>query len=735
MNNQEMTRNIALAAGTSKRVVYTSSNCISSDSSSDSIYSWEKQAAEKMLAAALPIKNLRIARLGDVQKSANQPDSGSPSVRQSSPLPRSPIGAIDGFSFTSGSPDTNATNASSSSSTTTTKRSRAPMSIDECVQSLIGLGLNDNISDMSQQQQQQQQQQPQQQQQQQQQQEYPLTVNIGSSVDSTMANLAKIFRWGSQQGGLDGWRSSGKMGNNWPWVSDDASSSSSSSTTTATTAANSSNAMSTGVASAAAPEQQPVVSFAVLLPITSRGSTPVQFWHRLTSFASHLTAASRGDPFWPTMRIFVGLDDDDALVGLDKPEERNKLLSYLRTNCCWRSGLSPTTTRDPIHVVSLSGKQFRRGAICQYWSYLAGVASRAGCTHFTLSGDDVEIKSRRWMSAFYRAFDDLATEINAPPGFGCVAFKDAGTPGFPTFPVLTRTHMEIFDGQFLPEAFVIQDGDPYLFNLYRRWGAAKIIETATMINTVGGEGTPRYDRIHTDWTGKVLDDSVAKVQSWLERQQGDNVTKVPHRKLMLDILVPTYRCILPLLKGILDLKAPPEFNCDLGFVVVVDRAIDEKKDREFYEVWKALNDEYGERPNYRIRSQGKNTGPSEARNRCLQESSADYILWLDDDVKPGEDIIRAYLQAIRDHPDALGFAGPTFLPKTTSTRCLGARLAGIINFWDMPNRAPSVPWAVTANVMFKRNALIKFETRLPKTGGECLIGVCAVCFVNFVLFF
>jgi hypothetical protein len=93
-----------------------------------------------------------------------------------------------------------------------------------------------------------------------------------------------------------------------------------------------------------------------------------------------------------------------------------------------------------------------------------------------------------------------------PFGFGCVALVDIVAPGFPTFPIIHKTHMEIFSGQIIPNAFINQDGDPFLFNLYRPFNAARFAKNVLLENLKGGVELLnqayvqlRYVRVHICW--------------------------------------------------------------------------------------------------------------------------------------------------------------------------------------------------------------------------------------------
>jgi len=51
-------------------------------------------------------------------------------------------------------------------------------------------------------------------------------------------------------------------------------------------------------------------------------------------------------------------------------------------------------------------------------------------------------------------------------------------------------------------------------------------------------------------------------------------------------------------------------------------------------------------------------GLSNARNRAILETTADYLIWTDDDVLVAPDWLDAYVAAFREHPDAAFFGGP-----------------------------------------------------------------------------
>jgi glycosyltransferase involved in cell wall biosynthesis len=99
----------------------------------------------------------------------------------------------------------------------------------------------------------------------------------------------------------------------------------------------------------------------------------------------------------------------------------------------------------------------------------------------------------------------------------------------------------------------------------------------------------------------------------------------------------------------------------------------------------------------RVRKNTSHQGASASRNNGLDESAADWILFLDDDVIPDAKLIDAYAKAIEKHGhETDGFVGPTELPKYPITQFNTAvNLADITYFWDITLKMDRAPWVVT----------------------------------------
>ncbi|KAJ7057058.1 hypothetical protein C8F01DRAFT_1233528 [Mycena amicta] len=251
-----------------------------------------------------------------------------------------------------------------------------------------------------------------------------------------------------------------------------------------------------------------VLQFGVLLPITSRGpQSPDDCLKHLRRFAASLYSTT-----WRDVRsgfhlkIYLAIDDDDDFLS-----EGEKAETVLRDEGIW----------DITRLVC----SFPHGHVCSPWRECATAAWKDGCDYMALFGDDVELLDEGWLRGIHKVFQDLSRDSNCPPGFGCVAFTDISFPGMPTFPVIHRTHMDIFDGNVIPSALVSQDGDPFLFQLYHQFGSSQMA-SFRLRTAVGGSADARYTKQHLqEWTYNVLNTATTAVEFWLDSQAKSGVKK------------------------------------------------------------------------------------------------------------------------------------------------------------------------------------------------------------------
>jgi len=301
-------------------------------------------------------------------------------------------------------------------------------------------------------------------------------------------------------------------------------------------------------------ETEGLITFAILLPITSRGSAAQddclvglrRFAQSLVSTTCYDTRALGTTRY--RFRIYFVIDRVDAYLlqssgGLDRP--------------------TIVVHEARIHDTVSLESDAPPGRVCDLWRLCARRAYNDGCDYFVLMGDDVILQDEGWMRTVHAEFARISSEMRMPFGFGCVALTDTSFPGMPTFPVIHRTHMEIFNGEVVPEAFINQDGDPFLFQLYRRWGCSAMVEKR-IVNNVGGPGAARYEKQHAkDWVFEQLAGALSNTKTWLESRGVDM-----EENLAFDVVIPSYRVDLEILSAILELKHSK--SCSVMFIIIVD---------------------------------------------------------------------------------------------------------------------------------------------------------------------
>lgn len=433
-------------------------------------------------------------------------------------------------------------------------------------------------------------------------------------------------------------------------------------------------------------------TLAVLLPLTSRGCS------NLCTQLHELSVLVQSLP--DDCKIFVALDDNDPHYSVTSPALLNALQSRLHS-----IDVFPPTS--PVHICGMVNELARR-------------AYEEGYFYFLLLGDDITLHTAqadlmRWIR---HSFASIALKTGAIYGFGCVCWDDKTSPGFPTFPIVSRIHLDIFHGQWCPTVFINQDADPYFHAIYRNYHAVLFCTQLSLSNGIGGAGeiTPatRYERHHVDWKNELLTTGIDEIENYMQwRYQLTLPTCI-----RLDVIVPSYRIQRAFLDGIITLPVPP--NCSTTFIIILDYPSDESNAlRAEYEAI------YGER--VRIRVNDVNRGASYTRSRGIEESTADWLLFLDDDVIPNRDLLFVYVQEIvRTGAEYAGYVGVTEMPPPSNLYTKGISLIHLLHFWaDHVKQADHdcAPWGITAQVVLRRTKE-RFNEVFPKTGGGEDIDLC-----------
>ncbi|KAG2111913.1 uncharacterized protein F5147DRAFT_651043 [Suillus discolor] len=429
---------------------------------------------------------------------------------------------------------------------------------------------------------------------------------------------------------------------------------------------------------------RPSITFAILLPITSRGlEGPEKSLKNLRTFAKSLARTTWRDTrelglVHFQVKIYLGIDADHEF--LLRRAGNGEMLN-----------IELLLSEEGIMDVSTEICNVPHSHVCAIWRQCARRAWKEKADYFVLMGDDVVLLDEGWMGDIHEQFTLIAQHKHVLQGMGCVAFTDVTFPGMPTFPVIHRTHMNAFGSQVIPNVFINQDGDPFLFQLYRKWGCSRMIPSR-LCNGIGGSLPARYIQQYADgWTFSPLAEAASALETSL-------ATSFP---------AAIYRVLLPFLDAILALKGSS--TCETMFIIIIDNSHCPKTTE--------LEAKYAHRPDIRINE--SNFRALASRNRNLP------VLFLDDDVTPQDDILIEAKKAIRANPQAAGFIGNTYFPVASTVFTNAVHLAGVTYFWDiaakMPENESDMPWGVTVSQSISSPAV--FRT-FPKTGGGEDIDFC-----------
>jgi glycosyltransferase involved in cell wall biosynthesis len=307
-----------------------------------------------------------------------------------------------------------------------------------------------------------------------------------------------------------------------------------------------------------------------------------------------------------------------------------------------------------------------------------------------------------------------------------------------------KEHLQIF-GALIPlhrsESFWNQDLDPYLQRLYLKYGAAPFLQDAILLNKNGGnDQTPaRYHRISANgWRDWVLQDC-HRLGSYL----AELLPIDPPTVMLVDVGIPTYRLDLAYLVTLCSLKVPDDWRTT--FIIIVDNPthllkiakdccgmIAKNGESTVQRSAKCLEDylirqtaSNGVSNNIRGRVNATNLGASASRNRALDESSSEYMLFLDDDVIPSPSLLASYRNWMNEHDieqqtKVLGLIGMVKFPRFQLPLLHAAVLMSYLTFaFEIAamHNYENPAWGVTANLMVKRLPNMRFDTSYAKTGG------------------
>ncbi len=200
--------------------------------------------------------------------------------------------------------------------------------------------------------------------------------------------------------------------------------------------------------------------------------------------------------------------------------------------------------------------------------------------------------------------------------------------------------------------------------------------------------------------------------------------EINYLKKSIDVIIPSYRLNIDFLVPILSLKKPTDW--EVNHIIIADNP--------------NLNipnelDAFIERGVLTIIENEINLGAPESRNKGIQKAKSEWILFLDDDVIPNDDLIFQYTKAAKKYSNPYqGFIGVTRFPKPINSFTKGVISSDILTFFSLAEFYEEMAWGVTANLMVRRNAIgsHRFLTIFPKFGGGEDIDICLNVMLQFI---
>ena len=186
--------------------------------------------------------------------------------------------------------------------------------------------------------------------------------------------------------------------------------------------------------------------------------------------------------------------------------------------------------------------------------------------------------------------------------------------------------------------------------------------------------------------------------------------------ISLDIIIPSFRADIEALSSIINLRVPDGI---IRKVIIIF-------DNPYFKISSEMLDLLTS-PDVMFIQNKENLGAPVSRNIGIDKSESDWILFLDDDIEPVDNLLEIYLDSISKYGnDSPGFVGVTMFPSAINNFTKGIIASQILTFFDLAKKVEKMPWGITANLLVNRNIIgdIRFRNTFPKAGGGEDIDFC-----------
>ena len=179
-------------------------------------------------------------------------------------------------------------------------------------------------------------------------------------------------------------------------------------------------------------------------------------------------------------------------------------------------------------------------------------------------------------------------------------------------------------------------------------------------------------------------------------------------KISVDVVIPSFRLEEKYIVPLLTLSRPAD--AIINFYVIVDNPVIKPASN----ILTLVNQE-----DVFLLINPENLGAAETRNVGINAGRGNWILFLDDDIVAGRNLLEIYVEAIKQHSDETGFLGSIQFPEPAKNFTKAIKASGSMDIFSVAERTQSFAWGATANTMVRRSAIseIRFSQLYPKAGG------------------
>lgn len=177
----------------------------------------------------------------------------------------------------------------------------------------------------------------------------------------------------------------------------------------------------------------------------------------------------------------------------------------------------------------------------------------------------------------------------------------------------------------------------------------------------------------------------------------------------LDVIIPSYRLQSEYILPIIQMDIPPATQ--VRYFIIADNP-DVVTPHELVP--------YIDNKKINLIRNGTNLGVCKTRNVGIENCIADWVLFIDDDVKPEKNLLVIYLNAITNNPDEVGFFGEVIFPRPVNRFTRGLSASIILTFFTIGRHINYLKWAPTPNVLIRRSAIgnVRFNEVFNKFGAS-----------------